>query len=156
MFNKIFMGVDLCKIFKEMGFFNGIMQVFTHFTLSLICQIDQFLSAMSNASSFPSFKLFRLLFIIKLFVFCLKTLTQVNHKFYVNFFVIIYYWNFIFCVCTTYLTVSSNSPAQDFMVTFVHIQLIENIQWRHEENVGVVTLSHVYYILLLWRDKLIF
>lgn len=53
MFNKIFMGVDLCKIFKEMGFFNGIMQVFTHFTLSLICQIDQFLS-LSNVKCFIS------------------------------------------------------------------------------------------------------
>ena len=51
MFIKIFMGVDLfCKIFKN-GFFNGIMQVFTYFTLSLICQIDQFLS-LSNVKCF--------------------------------------------------------------------------------------------------------
>ena len=74
-----------------------------------------------------------------------------------KFFVIKFYCeNFILCVCTTYLTVSCNnsSPAQDFLVNNTYISTFNwSLKWRQEENVGWWHYSHVYYILLLWRDK---
>jgi len=99
MFITIFMGVDFCKILK-MGFqwnYAG-LQIF-HLESNLSNRSIS-LTETSNASSFHSFKSFRLLSLFKYFLCSVKTksLTQVNHKIYVNF-LLLCYWNFHFYAC---------------------------------------------------------